>query len=86
MIILPGQPKLAMSNVTNSCSRPLRTPDLDENILRGDGNYLSTLDAADAYVTRTAIDLPEEPEARDSAHTPIASPTRCLNSISSKQA
>lgn len=50
---------------------------LADDIRRGDENYLSVLDAADAYVARTGIDLPEEPEARnlgplpDSATNPI---------------
>ncbi len=39
-------------------------PDLAENIARGDQNYLSVLDAADAYVAREGLDLPAEPEAR----------------------
>jgi putative flavoprotein involved in K+ transport len=39
-------------------------PDLVTNIANGDQNYLSLLDAADAYVTRNGLDLPEEPEAR----------------------
>ena len=39
-------------------------PDLVENIARGDANYLSLLDEADAYVARNGLDLPEEPEAR----------------------
>lgn len=39
-------------------------PDLAANIAGGDANYLETLDRADAYVTRTGLDLPEEPEAR----------------------
>ncbi|MFV0433485.1 MAG: flavin-containing monooxygenase [Leucobacter sp.] len=39
--------------------------DLAENIRKGDENYFAILDAADAYVARTGIDLPEEPEARD---------------------
>ncbi|WP_018149757.1 flavin-containing monooxygenase [Leeia oryzae] len=39
-------------------------PDLAENIARGDANYLSLLDAADAYIERNGLDLPEEPEAR----------------------
>ena len=39
-------------------------PDLGENIARGDANYLSLLDEADAYVVRTGIDLPREPQAR----------------------
>ncbi|MDO6584051.1 NAD(P)/FAD-dependent oxidoreductase [Salipiger sp. 1_MG-2023] len=30
----------------------------------GDDNYLALLDAADAYVARNGLDLPEEPEAR----------------------
>lgn len=38
--------------------------DLAENLARGDENYLSLLDAADAYVARNGLDLPEEPEAR----------------------
>ncbi len=39
--------------------------DLADNLARGDENYLSLLDAADAYVARNGLDLPEEPEARD---------------------
>ncbi|RGE23316.1 NAD(P)/FAD-dependent oxidoreductase [Leucobacter sp. wl10] len=39
--------------------------DLAENIRRGDENYLSILDEADAYVARMGLDLPEEPAARD---------------------
>ena len=39
-------------------------PDLADNLLRGDTNYLSLLDEADAYVARNGLDLPEEPEAR----------------------
>jgi putative flavoprotein involved in K+ transport len=39
-------------------------PDLGENIARGDANYLSLLDEADAYIERNGVDLPEEPEAR----------------------
>lgn len=38
--------------------------DLVDNIRRGDENYLSLLDAADAYAARNGIDLPLEPEAR----------------------
>ena len=38
-------------------------PDLADNIARGDANYLSVLDEADAYVIRNGLDLPEEPEA-----------------------
>jgi putative flavoprotein involved in K+ transport len=39
-------------------------PDLADNIARGDANYLSLLDEADAYAVRNGLDLPEEPEAR----------------------
>jgi putative flavoprotein involved in K+ transport len=38
--------------------------DLADNIARGDENYLSLLDAADAYAARNGLDLPEEPQAR----------------------
>ena len=40
-------------------------PNLVENINRGDANYLSLLDEADAYIERNGLDLPEEPEARN---------------------
>ena len=40
-------------------------PDLADNIARSDANYLSVLDAADAYVAQNGLDLPEEPEARE---------------------
>ncbi|MFT9014603.1 MAG: NAD(P)/FAD-dependent oxidoreductase [Acetobacter sp.] len=40
-------------------------PDLAENLARGDANYLSLLDEADAYVARNGLALPEEPSARD---------------------
>jgi putative flavoprotein involved in K+ transport len=39
-------------------------PDLAENIARGDANYLSVLDEADAHVAREGLELPEEPGAR----------------------
>lgn len=38
--------------------------DLAENLARGDANYMSVLDEADAYVERNGLDLPEDPEAR----------------------
>jgi putative flavoprotein involved in K+ transport len=38
--------------------------DLPENLARGDANYISVLDEADAYVERNGLDLPEDPEAR----------------------
>ena len=39
-------------------------PDLASNIARGDSNYLSLLDEADAFAARHGLDLPEEPDAR----------------------
>lgn len=38
--------------------------DLVDNLAKGDENYLSLLDAADAYVERNGLDLPLDPEAR----------------------
>lgn len=38
--------------------------DLVRNLDRGDQNYLSLLDEADAFVLRNGLDLPEEPDAR----------------------
>lgn len=55
--------------------------DLATNISRGDANYLSLLDEADAYVDRNGIDLPEETEARKIEPDPLAmtNPIRELN-------
>jgi putative flavoprotein involved in K+ transport len=39
-------------------------PDLASNLAQGDANYLSFLDAADAYVAQKGLDRPEEPAAR----------------------
>ncbi len=38
--------------------------DLASNLAKGDTDYLSVLDEADAYVARNGLNLPEEPEAR----------------------
>ncbi len=38
--------------------------DLVQNLNNGDANYLALLDAADAYIERNGLDLPQEPEAR----------------------
>ena len=38
--------------------------DLASNIADGDANYLSVLDAADAYIANEGLDFPEEPDAR----------------------
>ncbi|MFZ9628392.1 MAG: FAD-dependent oxidoreductase, partial [Ilumatobacteraceae bacterium] len=40
-------------------------PDLAENLARGDRDYLAVLDEADAFALANALDLPEEPGARD---------------------
>lgn len=52
-------------------------PDLGTNIANGDANYLSLLDAADAYVAANGLDLPEEPGARLLGPDPdcVAEPT-----------
>jgi len=55
--------------------------DLPGNIARGDANYLALLDAADAYVAREGLDLPQEPAARiiPPAPTCVTDPIRCLD-------
>lgn len=55
--------------------------DLRANIAAGDANYLSLLDAADAYVERYGLELPEEPEARMIGPDPrcVADPLRELD-------
>jgi putative flavoprotein involved in K+ transport len=45
-------------------------PDLGDNIAKGDANYLSLLNEADAYVERNGLDLPAEPAARNLGPTP----------------
>lgn len=45
-------------------------PDLGTNIALGDANYLDLLRAADDYVERNGLDLPEEPEAHVLGPTP----------------
>ncbi len=39
-------------------------PGLARDLADGDANYLSLLDAADAYAARAGLDLPQEPTAR----------------------
>ncbi|OUZ12400.1 FAD-dependent oxidoreductase [Aeromicrobium sp. PE09-221] len=39
--------------------------DLARTIAEGDAKYLELLDAADAYLERNGLDLPEEPQARE---------------------
>ncbi len=56
-------------------------PDLQDNIERGDANYLSLLDAADAHVAMNNLDFPEEPEARNLDAMPdcVLNPVRMLD-------
>ena len=56
-------------------------PDLAGNLARGDANYLSVLDEADAYVARNGLDLPEEPDARNIGPDPhcVTDPVLELN-------
>lgn len=55
--------------------------DLADNLARGDANYLSVLDEADAYVARNGLDLPEEPAARQIEPDPpcVTDPVRELD-------
>jgi len=43
---------------------------LASDIARGDENYFAVLDAADAYVARNGLDLPEDPAAREIPPSP----------------
>ena len=55
--------------------------DLRSNIAKGDAHYLSMLDAADAYVTRMGLDLPQDPDARNLRPDPpsLSAPLQKLN-------
>ena len=55
--------------------------DLGVNLARGDAGYLALLDAADAYVARTGLDLPAEPAAREMRPDPacVTDPLRALD-------
>ena len=68
---------------TESCRHGVMTfaPDLAKNIARGDANYMSVLDEADAYVARNGLDLPPEPEARKIGPDPqcMTDPILALN-------
>ncbi|WP_025053050.1 flavin-containing monooxygenase [Sulfitobacter noctilucae] len=57
--------------------------DLALNIRRGDENYLSVLDEADAYITQHGLDLPAEPAAREFAPMPdcVTDPLRTLDLV-----
>ena len=55
--------------------------DLAKNITDGDADYLSVLDASDAYIAAQGLDFPEEPEARKLAPLPesVTNPPQALN-------
>ena len=55
--------------------------DVSMNIAAGDKNYADMLDAADAYVLASGLDLPLEPEARKAWPEPssLSNPLRSLN-------
>ncbi|MFP6561667.1 flavin-containing monooxygenase [Paraburkholderia sp. B3] len=57
---------ITLVGLTKSFDGPVVSfePDLALNIARGDENYRALLDAADAWIARNGVDLPEEPEAR----------------------
>ncbi|MBU6418268.1 MAG: NAD(P)-binding domain-containing protein [Proteobacteria bacterium] len=54
---------------------------LYKNVAAGDANYNELLNMADAYVERTGLDLPEEPEAREIFPDPdcLTNPLSSLN-------
>jgi putative flavoprotein involved in K+ transport len=56
-------------------------PDIAENLARGDADYLSVLDEADAYAARNGLDLPQEPQARVIEPDPpcVTDPIRAVN-------
>ena len=55
--------------------------DLAANLAKGDADYLSVLDEADAYVARNGLNFPPEPEARIISPDPacVTDPIRTLN-------
>ena len=59
--------------------------DLADNLARGDANYRSVLDEADAWVRCNDLDLPEEPEARMVIADPpcVTDPIRQLDLVKS---
>jgi len=62
---------LLLGRTVSSTGRTVRfAPDLGDSIAHGDATYLSLLDEADAYVARTGLALPPEPEARTLAPAP----------------
>jgi putative flavoprotein involved in K+ transport len=74
---------MTLVGVTESFNNGVVTfkQDLVGNLNRGDENYLALLDAADAYIERNGLDLPEEPEARETYPEPecVKNPLADLN-------
>ncbi len=74
---------MTLVGLTQSCSNGVLTfaQDLASNVARGDANYLSLLDEADAFISRNGFDLPEEPQAREFLPDPdcITRPLRELD-------
>lgn len=68
---------------TESFDRGVLTfaPDLADNLKRGDDNYLSVLNEADAYAARNGLALPDDPDARRTWPDPpcLTHPTLELN-------
>jgi len=80
-----GNRGITLVGVTKSFSDGVLSFDADlaENIARGDQNYRSLLDAADAYIQRNGLDLPEEPQARVVLPDPdcLTNPLRSLDLV-----
>ena len=78
-----GHQGITLVGLTKSFADGVATFDADlaDNIAKGDENYLSLLDAADAYIARNGLDLPEEPEARKRLPDPdcVTHPILSLN-------
>lgn len=57
--------------------------DLAVNLEKGDANYLSLLDEADAFAARNGLDLPQDPEARITPPDPdcVTHPLRSLSLV-----
>lgn len=74
---------MTLLGMAQSCKDGVMTfaPDLAENLKRGDADYLSVLDEADAFAARNGIELPEEPQARVIAPDPacVTDPILSLN-------
>jgi putative flavoprotein involved in K+ transport len=76
---------ITLVGLTKSFERGVVTfeQDLAANLARGDENYIAVLDAADAYIARNGLDLPEEPAARDTLPDPqcVTYPLRELDLV-----